>query len=136
MKLYQWRFPSLDGPGWEDVAGQVGTAFRDLGEFDLTSLSVKSVGSSEVSLEPVSVAEMVPLLSVSFAASQRKTLERFSDIVTVKSNRSCRFIVTETGGLVRICLSNDDPVPDFSRLGVEPEDVSHLLTRTDLFDFI
>lgn len=94
------------------------------------------MGQSAADYAPVSLPQMRELLAASFAASEKMVLQRMDEIVTIRSNRSCRFVVAEFDGLVRICLSNDDPDPDFSGLDAELTEVSRLLTDTDLFDYI
>ena len=136
LKLLQARFPNLTGQQWETVAEEISTLFQSLGEFDLTSISVQAANRSRVDYQPVPVQRLSGLLKTSFIASQESKLDNYSDIVTIKSNRTCRFVVTEDDGLIRLCLAADDPAPEFTSLGAEIKDASHLLIGTDLFDYI
>lgn len=136
MKLIEIRFANLSHRQWEDVATSCSRLFQELGEFDLSAISVSGPGRSEADIRNITIDEIAELLAISFRASQQTVNRNFADIITIKSNRSRRFIVTEEDGVIRICLAIDDPVPDFSSVGADTKDASHLLITTDLFDYI
>jgi hypothetical protein len=136
LKLLQARFTNLTPLQWDSVAEEISRLFQSLGEFDLTSISVNAATRSKLDYQGVPTQRLSEILKRSFIASQKVKVDDYSEIVTVKSNRSCRFIVTEDDGLIRICLAADDPAPDFTNIGAEMSDASHLLVETDLFDYI
>jgi hypothetical protein len=60
----------------------------------------------------------------------------YGDIFAISSIESCRFVVFEGDGLIRICYSNDDKIDHLNELGVAVEDISSLLLTTDVFDYL
>jgi hypothetical protein len=66
--------------------------------------------------------------------ASRKKID-YSHAVVIKSNRTCRLVVPEDDGLLRVRLPHDDEIPDFSPLVSSVDDVSRLLIETDFFDY-
>ncbi|HEX8225547.1 MAG TPA: hypothetical protein VF605_17165 [Allosphingosinicella sp.] len=133
-KLIEIRFDNSTEIQWRAVADCCSSLFEELGEFDLKAISVPGPGHHAAISRDISIIELSSVLEASFSASQAAANP--FDIVTISSNKTRRFIVTEDDGLIRLCLATDDPIPDFASLGGSMSDVSHLLITTDLFDFI
>ena len=136
MKLLEARFGDLSDKQWSAVADYCAALFGELGEVSLNVISATGLGNSQIQREDVLIGDVAHLLKQSLIATCQLNSIRTSDIVTIKSTASCRFIVTEDDGVLRICLASDDPAPDFSSFGAQVRDVSHLLITTDLFDYI
>jgi hypothetical protein len=60
----------------------------------------------------------------------------YGEVFAISSIGSCRFVVFEEGGLIRMCLSNDDESEVFEEFATKGEDVSDLLVSTDIFDYL
>lgn len=69
----------------------------------------------------------------SFVQSYSDTVD-YSNYVSIRSNISCRFVVVEDDGLLRVRHAQDDAPIDFAGLPHALEDVSELLVKSDLFD--
>jgi hypothetical protein len=57
-------------------------------------------------------------------------------VLAIKSLQSCRKLIFEYDGLMRIVQSNNDNVPRFGDYTPEVEDISSWLIDTDVFDLI
>lgn len=136
MKLIEIRFGNLREQQWEAIAARFVDFLEQLEEFDLSILSASGPGYTQDDKREISVGDVFEILKTAFLASFQLVNRNFSDMATIRSNRTRRFIIVEDDGLVRICLATVDPVPDFSDFGAEVADASSLLIATDLFDYI
>lgn len=136
MKLIEIRFGNLGEQQWEAIAVRFVDLLKHLEEFDLSVISPSGPGFTQDNKREISVDDVLKILKTAFLASFQLVNRNFSDMATIRSNRTRRFIIVEDDGLVRICLATVDPVPDFSDFGAEVNDASQLLINTDLFDYI
>jgi hypothetical protein len=76
------------------------------------------------------------MLFYSLKASSATIINKYSDLKSIRSVNSCRFVCVELDNLIRICIAQDDDMPNFFPLKYDLCDNSKLLIETDLFDFM
>jgi len=133
MKLLQYRFPA-DAVKEASYIGQEVEAFF-CGIDDSNLMSIKSSHRGIVR-GSVNVGEIARIVTQSFEQSYEMGNIDYEKYVSIRSSKSCRFLVFEDDGLLRICFSNVDSVILFSKLSPKFSDESRLLIETDLFDFL
>lgn len=85
--------------------------------------------------KPIKVEDIGSIVSASFEESFSRTIkhERWK---SVRSVESCRFVVVEYDGLVRICYKHEDETINFNFASPAISDESELLITTDFFDYL
>lgn len=134
MKLIQYRFLKNDAGAALDIARGIQDLFESTGDTNLVMLQVAEPSRDRLIVVPVNPHQLFGIIQNSFSQSFSKNID-YNTIATVKSCKSCRFVVFEDDGLVRICYSQGDEPLKFNSNYTEKADVSRLLIDTDLFDF-
>lgn len=136
MKLLEYRFPALTDLECDRIGAELAASFSAAGESRFRSFFVKSFGDTRPSSRPISVSRVGPVMADSLKASFAIRLCDCSRLAWVRSSLTCRFACVELDGLMRVCLASDDPPLGFGQIACELKDASHLLTETDLYDFV
>jgi hypothetical protein len=135
MKVIQYRFL----PSGQAHATLVGEAiqgiFTSAGDGDLTAIHVNKSSKETVLRRPVEATQLKSLIMDAFLQSFADDID-YSKWASVRSNTTCRFVVIEEFGLLRMCYASDDRIVTFDNILVDVSDVSDLLVNTDLFDFL
>ena len=133
MRLIQYRFLKNDARAL-DISRMIQGLFESTGDMDLVMLKVTEPSRDSLLAVPVNPHQLTNIIHTSFSQSFSKNID-YDTISTIKSCKSCRFVVFEDDGLVRICYSHGDKLLKFNSSYTEKTDVSRLLIDTDLFDF-
>jgi hypothetical protein len=133
MKLIQYRFSPEALTHACSVGEAVQALFEGTGDIDLRSVHVERGDIDRLVSRHISASEVGKALTRSLIESYSDIVS-YSDYVSVRSNTSCRFVIVEDDGLLRICHAHLDPIINFTGLQHTAEDVSELLIKTDLFD--
>ena len=136
MKLLQYRFAADDFREASYVGGEVILFFSGINDLNLDgifSAIPKQGGIERRHLQPHSLSLVV---AESFQQSYLVSRIDYQKYASIKSSASCRFLVFESDGLLRICYSSDDNIIEFKKLSPQITDESPLLIKTDLFDFL
>lgn len=136
MKLLQYRFSEADVSEASYVGEQVKSFLERVNDLNLEgifSIAAEPKGLKRKRLQPQGLALIV---EESFQQSYITDKIDYSKSASIRSLESCRFIVFEDDGLMRVCYSTEDDSPTFPKLTPRIDDVSNLLIETDLFDFL
>jgi hypothetical protein len=136
MKLLQYRFSADDVNESAYVGREVELFFRranDLNLIGIFSIATEPGGVERKRLQP---SDLPLIIEQSFQQSYSIEKIDYSKRASIKSSESCRFVVFEDDGLLRICYSSDNDTIKFVKLSPQISDVSNLLIETDLFDFL
>ena len=134
MKLLQYRFSPSDLEMSVAIGKSISSFFERVKDIDLNIIYVSHENKETLSSKSINIGNLSIIISDAFSESFSNSRE-YGKGSSVRSIISCRFIVVEDDGLVRMCYSNDDEVVDFGPLYPEVTDISSMLIETDLFDF-
>lgn len=126
MRLTEFRFTKLDLSHSQIVVNTISHVF--VNDVDLIFISDNKRVISQVS-------DFSNIALTSFSSSFQKEL-KLDAPHSMRSLISCRFVVFEDDGLVRICQSNDEAIIEFPLHHPEIFDISKMLVETDLFDYL
>lgn len=79
--------------------------------------------------------EVAKEISSSIENSCRKR-RGYGEIFAISSLNTCRFLIFEDDGLVRVCLTHDDSISIFDKIRSDVRDISTQLIETDLYDHL
>jgi hypothetical protein len=136
MKVLEYRFALLSDAQCLKVADDITAILGNLGETDFKAIYVSEIGQELPSRILVRLDEVSKILFYSLKASSATIINKYSDLKSIRSVNSCRFVCVELDNLIRICIAQDDDMPNFFPLKYDLCDNSKLLIETDLFDFM
>ena len=133
MRLLEFRFAKTHN----SIALGLGRKIQDLFSAD-EDREVKVISSSRESGPRYVLCGIESVARIAHDAFQRSfsSETQYGDEFAISSVGSCRFVVFDDGGLVRICVSNEDRIDFFDEFDVEGEDASELLISTDIFEYL
>lgn len=133
MKLIQYRFLPNASASARLVGSALQSLFEGASDLDVRAVYVEPRQLNKVICRNIKVEEIGVLAGRSFSQSYAKAIN-YSDYLSIRSNITCRFVVFEDDGLLRICHRLEDDILDFGRLVREVKDISEILIKSDLFD--
>jgi hypothetical protein len=136
MILLQYRFSADDIDESSYVGREISSFFRGANEQNMIVVFAATPSRGGAERKRLHIPDLSSIAAQSFQESYRLANIDWSKRASIKSLESCRFVVFEDEGLVRICYSNDDDAIRFEKLSPQVADVSNLLVETDLFDFL
>jgi len=136
MKLLQYRFATDDINESSYIGRKIESFFRTVNDLHLIGIFSLATGSGGVERKRLQPSALSLVVEQSFQQSYSIHKIDYSKWASIRSSESCRFVVFEDDGLLRICYSSNDNIIDFEKLSPRITDVSHLLAETDLFDFL
>jgi hypothetical protein len=132
MKLYQYRFSksALKKPTilCQSISGVFDT------NFDINIIT--TYWSGQFSITNINCTDDIEKNILNGLSSSFKMVANEGRVLAIKSLQSCRKLIFEYDGLMRIVQSNNDNVPRFGDYTPEVEDISSWLIDTDVFDLI
>lgn len=133
MKLLQFRFAEEH----KIHASQIGQKIQSIFAAEDDS-KIKAIYATPESGPRYSLRSRDDVSGIASDAFEKSfgDVTSYGEVFAISSIGSCRFVVFEENGLVRICLSNDDESEIFGELAIEGADFSDLLVATDLFDYL
>jgi hypothetical protein len=136
MKLLQYRFTADDVNESSYVGHEIKSFFSAAKDLNLNAIISSTARRGGVKRKSLRSHDLSIVIAQSFEQSYLLNNIDYDKFISIKSMESCRFVVFENDGLLRICYSNEDSVIEFGKLRPELTDSSCLLTETDLFDFM
>jgi hypothetical protein len=136
MKLLQYRFSADDVIESSYVGREVRSFFRKVNDLKLNGVFSIAAAVGGVERKRLQLRNLALVAEQSFRQSFSINNIEYCKGASIKSSESCRFIVFEDDGLVRICYSSNDDAIKFDKLSPQIADASNLLVETDLFDFL
>ncbi|MBB5986659.1 hypothetical protein [Sphingobium lignivorans] len=133
MKLIQYRF-NLNALSNASLIGHAVQAFfereRDLA---LRAVYVDKGEPDKLAVKAIDIEQVGGIIERSFIQSCADVV-CYSEYASIRSNTSCRFVIIEDDGLLRVCHAQDDAMIDFADMPHTSEDISEMLVKSDLFD--
>jgi len=136
MKLLQYRFKENDFKESSYVGCELESFFSKVGDLELVGISVDGDAHEGVRRRRLGPQEISTVIARSFEQSYAVKAIDYEKAASIKSLNSCRFLVFEDDGLLRMCYASEDDVLCFSKISPQVSVVSQLLVETDLFDFL
>lgn len=135
MKLFQYEFQNKDDVTFRAVGEHVKDFFAVHNEhYLLKSFSGKFIYDKKI-FKKLNISSMSGDVYNYLKLSCKRTLT-YGEIPVIISMTTCRFIVFEDDGVMRVCYKSCDNIIDLSCLNGSCVDISELLILTDLFDDI
>ncbi|MEM8771168.1 MAG: hypothetical protein AAGD92_05905 [Pseudomonadota bacterium] len=134
MKVIQYRFNPQAQSHSKGVGEAVADFFKGQGETNLLAISVDEETKEHIVRKKISVQDIASKISSTFLESYSNQID-YTNFYSIKSIISCRFVVVDGEGLIRICYSSNDQPIEFKGLRSTAEDISNYLIETDIFDF-
>lgn len=134
MKLIQYRFSHTQLIHCKPLAKSILNFLFETEDTDIRLQYTDSQGALKFHCGKIDSSGIEDRLTKTMEQSLGRT--RYDEnYITIRSNKTCRFIVVEDDLLIRICHAHSDELIDFEFLEYIAEDVSNLLIMSDMFDW-
>jgi hypothetical protein len=133
MRLLEYRVsnsPTLDS---NEVGRKIANFFKRQRDLALLAVINTRVTTSARAVTWLLEDDLEFAFEAAFRASFSRTMDPFCT-ASIRSALTCRFVVFELDGLIRVCHASSDEAIQFESNPYSVADATELLASTDMFD--